>query len=314
MRKSKYFNSPFKFTLIFILFVVFNIFSCQKKESNDSIRFVFMTDVHIQPELDADDGFKMAIDKIKDLNPDFVITGGDLIMDALDESFERSVEQFDLYKEISDELNVPVYNAIGNHDVFGIYEDSGMDVTHPEYGKKMYKNRIGEGKTYYSFDHDNWHFMILDVVGITDDNKYMGIVDSVQIEWIKKDIQKLKKETPVIVVGHIPFITAAKQLIYGYPAEMTPSLVVTNGLEVLKLFEECNLRLVLQGHLHIVEEIIYKDIHFITGGAISSKWWEGTNHGFEEGFVVIDINKEQFSWDYIDFEWTSTYVDTMAAE
>ena len=156
--------------------------------------------------------------------------------------------------------------------------------------------------------------MILDVIGITNDNKYMGLVDSVQIEWIKSDIKSIQKDTPIIIVGHIPFITAAKQLLYGYPAEMTQSLVVTNGLEVLKLFEEYNLRVVLQGHLHIVEEIIYKDIHFITGGAISSKWWEGKNHGFEEGFMVIDVNKEQFSWDYIDFGWTSTYIDTITTE
>lgn len=273
-----------------------------------------MTDVHIQPELNADEGFKMAVEKINELNPDFVVTGGDLVMDAFGESFKRSVEQFDLYNNISSELNAPVYNAIGNHDVFGIYEESGVDAAHPEYGKQMYKNRIGGGKTYYSFDHKNWHFMILDAIGITDDNKYMGIIDSVQIDWVKNDIQNIEKDTPIIVVAHIPFITVYKQLIYGYPAELTPSLVVTNSFDVLKLFDGYNLKLVLQGHLHIVEEIIFKDIHFLTGGAICGKWWEGAEHGFEEGFIVIDVKKNDFSWEFIDYGWTSTYVDSLATD
>ena len=68
-----------------------------------------------------------------ELNPDFVITGGDLIIDAL-----------------------------GNYEIFGLYRYSGVDPGHPEYGKKMYQKRIG--KQYYSFDHRGWHFMILDSV------------------------------------------------------------------------------------------------------------------------------------------------------
>lgn len=272
---------------------------------------MFLTDVHIQSELNADDGFKMAVEKINEINPDFIITGGDLVMDALDESFEQSVEQFDLYNNISNEINAPVYNAIGNHDMFGVYEESGVDDTHPEYGKQMYKNRIGNGETYYSFDHKNWHFIILDVISITDDNRYMGFVDSVQIEWIKSDLQKIGKETPIAIVAHIPLITFAKQILYGYPAELSRSLVVTNSFDILRLFDEHNLKMVLQGHLHTVEEMIFKDVHFITGGAISGKWWQGANHGFEEGFILLDVINDNFSWEFIDFGWTSTFVDSV---
>ena len=314
MNISKNFISPFYKSLLLIIFVLLFILGCQNEESDDSFRFVFMTDVHIQPELMADKGFKTAIEKINELNPDFIVTGGDLIMDALGEPFERSIEQFDLYSHISSELNAPIYNTIGNHDVFGIYKESGVDSNHPEYGKQMYKNRIGNGKTYYSFNHKNWHFMILDAIGITDDNKYMGKIDSVQVNWIKNDIQNIGKKAPIVIVTHIPFVTVAKQLLYEYPAELSPSLVVINSFDVLKLFDEYNLKLVLQGHLHIVEEIIYKDTHFITGGAISGKWWEGANHGFEEGFMLIDIKNDNFTWDFIDYGWTSTYVDSLVAE
>ena len=314
MNKTKSDNSKFNRILPLALLMVFVLITCLKKTIDDSFKFVFITDIHIQKELNADKGFIKAIDKINEINPAFVITGGDLIMDALKEPFEHSIKQYELYEELSKEINVPVYNTVGNHDIFGIYEESGVDKAHSEYGKQMYKNRIGEGKTYYSFDYKNWHFIILDVIGITEDNKYMGIVDSLQINWIKTDLSTVDNETPIAIVGHIPFITAAMQLIYGYPAEMTPSLVVTNGLDVLELFGNHNLRIVLQGHLHIVEEIIYKDIHYITGGAVSGKWWEGANHGFEEGFISLEVENDDFSWEFIDYDWTSTYIDTTILE
>lgn len=299
---------------ILIYLFLFSFSGCQRKESEDSFKFVFMTDVHIQTELNADEGFKMAVEKINELNPDFIINGGDLVMDALDESYERSVEQFDLYNKISSEIKTPVYNAIGNHDMFGVYEESGVDATHPEYGKQMYKNRICNGETYYSFDNKNWHFIVLDVISITDDNRYMGLVDSVQIEWIKNDLEKIGKETPIVIVAHIPLITFAKQILYGYPAELTRSLVVTNSFDILRLFDEYNLKLVLQGHLHTVEEMIFKDVHFITGGAISGKWWKGANHGFEEGFILLDVINDDFSWEFINYGWNSTYIDSVAID
>jgi 3',5'-cyclic AMP phosphodiesterase CpdA len=304
----------FRITALLITILLLLTVTCTNNNSDNSFKFVFISDTHIQEELNADEGFLLAIEKINEINPAFVITGGDLVMDALKETYESSVNQFELYEKLTTQINAPVYNCIGNHDLFGVYEISGVSESHPEYGKQMYKNRIGEGKTYYSFDYNNWHFMILDVIGITNDNKYLGIVDSVQIKWIKDDLRTISKDTPITIVGHIPFITAAKQLLYGYPAEMTPTLVVTNGFDVLKLFEEYNLRLVLQGHLHILEEIIYKDTHFITGGAISGKWWEGANHGIEEGFLVVKMENDKFNWEFIDYGWKSTYIDTSTVE
>ncbi len=63
------------------------------------------------------------------------------------------------------------------------------------------------------------------------------------------------------------------------------------------------MKLVLQGHLHFLEDINYNGIHYITGGAISSSWWKGSRYGMEEGFIKIDISGEEFEWEYIDFGW-----------
>jgi phosphodiesterase/alkaline phosphatase D-like protein len=42
-----------------------------------------MTDMHLQPERNAVEGYRRAIKTVNNLNPAFVITGGDLIYDAL---------------------------------------------------------------------------------------------------------------------------------------------------------------------------------------------------------------------------------------
>jgi 3',5'-cyclic AMP phosphodiesterase CpdA len=271
-------------------------------ESPDEFTFAFLTDIHLQPERNATEGFRKAIDKVNELNPDFVITGGDLIMDALGVSFERADSLYTLYNDVSEEFQMPVYNTFGNHETFGVYKDSGIETTHDEYNKKMYENRIG--KRYYSFDHKGWHFIVLDAVDVKPERYYYGHIDEAQIEWLKSDLQKITKETPIVISVHIPFITSMTQLTKGSLEANGEGLVITNARDVLLLMYEYNLKLVLQGHLHFLEDIyVGNKTHFITGGAVSASWWEGPRGIMEEGFVLVKVKDDQLDWDYIDYGW-----------
>ena len=87
-----------------------------KEQNDDSFTFTFLTDIHLQPELRAPEGFQMAIDSVNAIAPDFVITGGDLVMDALNTSHERADSLYNLYMEMTKGFNMPVYNTMGNHD------------------------------------------------------------------------------------------------------------------------------------------------------------------------------------------------------
>ena len=273
-------------------------------QSDYDYSFVFMTDMHIQPEKSGVEGFRQAIKKANELNPAFVITGGDLIMDALGQSYDRADLLYTLYSDTVKEISAPVYNTLGNHELFGLYYHSGINPTHPEYGKKMYQKRVGD--RYYAFDHRGWHFMILDSVYETDDRQYKGLVDSEQIEWIKNDLLKVDKNTPIVISLHIPLITAINQF-HPFPFEVNEATTVTgNAREVLDLFEEHNLKLVLQGHLHYLEDIHIGGIHFITGGAVCGRWWEGPYNGLEEGFLVFYVTGSEFKWEYVDFGWNAS--------
>ena len=77
--------------LIPILIITILFFtSCSSRKNEESFSFVFMTDVHLMPEENAPEGFRKAIEKINSLKPDFVISGGDQIDDALAQPYERA--------------------------------------------------------------------------------------------------------------------------------------------------------------------------------------------------------------------------------
>lgn len=302
--KLKYIIMNKLFILSITLILILS--NCDKK-TNDQFTFAFLTDIHLQPELKAVEGFQMAIDTINLINPDFVLTGGDLIMDALNQTYGRSDSLYNLYIQEVGALNMPVYNTIGNHDIFGWRRDDDDILNHVEYGKKMYENRLGN--RYYSFDHKGWHFIVLDALGRPDEadskNSYIGKVDDVQIEWLILDLQKLDKKTPIAISVHIPFITSKTQLSKGSLASNNESGVITNSREVLNLLRDYNLRLVLQGHLHFLEDIyVHEKVHFITAGAVCGKWWENKpNEILEEGFLLVRVNGEEIEWDYVDYGW-----------
>ena len=268
-----------------------------EKAEENSFEFAFLTDIHIKPEMNAPKGFQMAIDKVNDMKPDFVITGGDLVYDVMRGDYDKSESLFTLYKKMSKGFKMPVYNCIGNHDLFGIYEESPEDVNHPDYKYGMWERHFG--KTYYSFDHKGWHFITLNSLDVTENKTYKSVFHETQLQWLTEDLKKVEKQTPIVITTHIPMICAYSQL-----NGSTGSRTVENASEVFKIFENHNLKLVLQGHIHWKEYGLVNDrFQFLTGGSIAGNGWKGRRHNTKEGFMRIKVTGHDFSWEYIDHGW-----------
>lgn len=250
--------------------------------------FLFLTDTHIQPELDAAKGTDMAFKRASGITADFAIQGGDHVFDSLAVPRQRALSLFDLYEKTEQDLGMKVHHTIGNHDVVGIFPQSGVSPTDPLYGKKLFSDRFG--RPYYSFDHKGHHFLVLDSIGLTSDRSYEGRVDSDQMDWIKQDLAALPQGTPVIVSVHIPLVTAFDSYV---PVPVTPpahhGMSVANSAEVIKLFEGYNVLGVLQGHTHINERVEWHGIPYITCGAVCGNWWKGVRMGTPEGFTVVTV-------------------------
>lgn len=266
-------------------------------KEDTSFEFVFMTDIHIKPEMNAPMGFQMAIDKTNALKPDFVITGGDLVYDVMRGNFAKSDGLFKLYAGMAKGFQMPVYNCIGNHDLFAIYEESPENTSHPDYKYGMWQRYFGD--TYYAFDHKGWHFITLNSLEVTDNKRYKGSFHAEQLSWLQKHLQNIDTEKPIVVTTHIPMLCTFSQL-NGKEGTRT----VSNAYEVFDIFKDHNLKLVLQGHIHWKEYGFVNDrVHFLTGGSIAGNGWKGRRHHTKEGFMKIKVSGNDFSWDYIDHGW-----------
>ena len=300
--------------------------SCSKtnaylQESDDKgFSFIFMTDIHLQPNhgypgppqkpaLSPQRALSMAIDTANKLGADFAIMGGDLVYDVMRGQI-RADSLFQDYKKAVKTLNMPVYHTIGNHDLFGIYRESNINIDHPDYKYGMYERFLG--KTYYAFDHKGWHFIVLNSVD-EKDNVRIGIVSNEQMIWLLEDLAEVDPQTPVVLSTHLPLVSVVRQIHSpSNQQNITNDQWIINQNEVLSLFSNHNLKLVLQGHVHIVEDIyiFHSDIHFITGGSIAGRpSWQGFRNGEPSGFLCIKIKDHDISWDFIDFGWRDFVLD-----
>jgi Icc protein len=259
--------------------------------------FLFITDTHIQPELNATIGTDMAFKQARAIKADFAINGGDHVFDALGVPKQRALALYDLYGKTEQDLGLKVYHTLGNHDVLGIYPASGTSPTDPLYGKKHFEERFG--KAFYSFNHKGHHFIVLDSIGITDDRAYEGRIDSAQLQWLAADLAAVPSGTPIIVSVHIPLVTAFDSYV-AVPSTLAPhhGLSVINSAEVIRLFEGHNVLGVLQGHTHINERVEWKGVPYITSGAVCGNWWQGTRMGTPEGFTVVSVANDKLTTHY----------------
>ncbi len=257
--------------------------------------FVHVTDLHIQPELRAAERCRECLAAINRLRPSFVIAGGDLVFDALAVPRDRARLLYGLYRDTAARIEAPLHNTLGNHDVFGLYERSGVSPSAAEYGKKMYEDRIG--RRYYSFDYRGWHFVVLDSIGLTPARAYIGHIDEEQMDWLRADLEKTGTVTPVVAVTHIPLSTGVLQ--WMMPKHDYRMIVVNNAAEVLELLHRYNIKAVLQGHTHIRETLEYRGCQYITSGSVCGESWRGPKWGVHpEGFGVLTVDGASVSWRY----------------
>lgn len=266
------------------------------------LRIAFFTDVHARTEWGVPEALARAAAAINARKPDLVIGGGDYITDGFQSAAATVAPRWDVYLAMHKALRAPVHLAIGNHDLVAARPQDGSAPS-PD-PRAIFRETFGLDRTYSSFDAAGYHFILLDPVQITaDEFQYHGLIGPEQMEWLKEDLSRVQASTPTILVSHMPFLTAFYQAVNGATKGAPVNRIVTNGREVLALFEGRNLVLCLQGHLHVNELLRWRDTTFITGGAICGAWWRGSRQGTEEGFGVVTLRDNRVEWDYVDYGW-----------
>jgi Icc protein len=267
------------------------------------LRLAFFTDVHTRLEWDTPQALQLAAAAINAERPDMILCGGDVITEGYESASATVAPRWDAYSEhLHRRLAAPVHVALGNHDVVAVQPADGAPAAADP--RAEFRARFGLARTYYSFDHRGHHVIVLDPLELTTDElRYRGFVSPDQLAWLRADVQVLDPRTPIILMTHIPLLTAFYQATAGATTAAPANRVVVNSADVLAALADRNLLLVLQGHLHVNELLRWRDTTFITGGAVCGKWWRGGWHGTEEGFGMVEIAAGRVDWRYVDYGW-----------
>jgi len=237
-------------------------------ETEQNFTFAYISDAHIQQIKGTrfvrnwDRGLIRAVAETNLLTPkpDFVIFGGDLAQLG-------SKAELDHGAEILSALHGKVHYVMGEHDY---YLDMGA------YWEKLF------GPQFHSFDHKGVHFIVLNSVRTYDDWTYnrwptneqrmleMAGLDNPngspfmvgveQRKWLKNDLAKVAKNTPIVVFSHSPL-----QKIYKGWNFWTEDADEIQAL--LKPFKKVS---VIYGHVH---QIQYNQIGTISFNSVMATAW-----------------------------------------
>jgi len=234
----------------------------------EDFTFAYISDAHIQHiggtefVRNWDRGLIRSIHEANLLSPrpDFFFFGGDLAQLGTREEIDHGLE-------IMSKLRGKVHYVMGEHDY---YLDLG------EYWESQL------GPQWYSFDHKGVHFVVLNSVLTYDDWTFNGwpapmdrmkamarldnpkgspfLVGKKQRAWLKKDLEKVNKNIPVVVCSHSPI-----QKIYkGW------NFWTDDAEEILALLKPFRKVTVLYGHVH---QIQYNQIGNISFHAVMATAW-----------------------------------------
>lgn len=262
------------------------------------IRFAHLSDIHVKPGQVPEAGMAGALHHVQRLKQpvDFIVNGGDAIMDSLEADKSRTQTQWDLFHSIlKKENSLPVYHTIGNHDVWGWFVKENKPDADRLYGKVWAVETLGLARRFYSFSKGNWHFIVLDSTQLNPAGGYIARLDEEQLAWLQQELETVPPERFICVISHIPVLSICAGLFFD-KTETNGDLLVkrnlmhTDFLALKKIFRRYpNIRVCISGHIHLQEEIEYLGIRYYCNGAVSGNWWKGSFQEFEPAYAVMEL-------------------------
>jgi Icc protein len=208
----------------------------------DGLRFVQISDSHIgfnkEANPDVTATLRVAIAKIKTMPqaPSFLLHTGDL-------THLSKPEEFDTLQQELSGVGAPVFYVPGEHDVLN---DNGKSYL-ARYGKNT------QGAGWYSFDQAGVHFIgLVNVVDLKAGG--LGALGTEQLEWLEKDVKRLKSSTPIVIFAHIPLWSVYPE--WGWGTDDS-----ARALSYVKRFGSVS---VLNGHIHQVMQKVEGNVTFHT--------------------------------------------------
>jgi 3',5'-cyclic AMP phosphodiesterase CpdA len=278
------------------------------QEKKPSIRVAHLTDIHIKPGKDIEASVAKAMHHAQLLVPeiDFIINGGDSIMDSLETDKEKTQIQWDLFTSIlKKEISLPVYHCIGNHDIWGWFIKENKPENERQYGKVWVVETLQMKKRYYSFSKDKWHFIVLDSTQLNPAGGYIGKIDEEQLTWLQTELASVPKEKFICIVSHIPILSICAGLFFDKTEangdlKIQRNLMHSDFFVLKKIFNNYpNIKVCISGHIHLQDELNYLGIKYCCNGAVSGNWWKGSFQEFAPAYAMLEFYADGTSKRYI---------------
>lgn len=281
-----------------------------------SFSFAHITDVHIYNVNSSEYWVSECLTKIQEhsAKPQLLLNTGDSIMDSIRKDRETSELYWKIWNTtLQRENSLPLYNVLGNHDMWGIRMEKGHPVyKDPMFGKKLGQERAGMEKLYYSFDHGNWHFVMLDSVSPfrTDEGgDWVGKLGDEQFEWLKRDLEATPADRYVVVGSHVPILQVTSmgniQPTERGTYEIGPKGMMTDARQIIDLFRKHpNVRLCLSGHTHGNDRVTLKGTTYINAGSVCGGKWRLDQKGDRMGYSIVTLHRDgTFDYAYENYGW-----------
>lgn len=173
-------------------------------------------------------------------NADFVLHTGDIV-----EIAEVEDEWVDLFtKSEKSFLKTTMVPLAGNHDEYGLSYDERFTEKFNDHFNVPAEGPI-DGGSYYSFDYNGVHFIQLNTNDYKNaENKALG---KEQLAWLKKDVNAARKRgcNWVILSYHKPIFSKSYHSLQDTDVQNVRD-------DFMKLIDELDIDLALQGHDHVV--------------------------------------------------------------
>lgn len=176
----------------FVLFFVIPILAVEDNQSDDSqLSFVVISHMHKSLTNPSFGAFERAVDKINDIEPDFVMFLGDYIW-----GFDDYIADWNKFNSIADKIGTEKFMIAGNHELTERPNDKLVsDQTKLEY----YQENVGD--LYYSFIKNNNLFIALNSFNFYNGNLRDNI-DSDQLEFLKQNLEQSGEYQNVFIFTH----------------------------------------------------------------------------------------------------------------
>ncbi len=146
-------------------------------------------------------------------------------------------------------LNTPIMPTAGNHEAMGEYALDNYYYLSEETTPAQFTDQ----GTYYSYDYNNAHFIVLNTNYTNDD----GTLADTQINWLKEDVANAADADWRILQMH--------ESIFSQGPHYSESSIEALREQLLKLMLELDIDLVLSGHDHVYMRTTFVDYNGVQG-------------------------------------------------